>query len=1031
MQVKVITGQSTFYAAKNLLSQIDINQDAKHFVIVPDRFSLQIENMIMDELDITSTFNIEVLGISRLATRILKKLGINGRVVSADENLLITQQAIDNVMGQFKSFKKNSIGFSQEVSKVISQFKSSGLAPDDIKPKTNKQSIKNKYHDLAIIYEEYERLLGSRLDANKLLVLFSNEVMQSPLLKDTYLYLAGFDSFTREMFDCISALAKSSKGLFIALPKATTRKNEHIFENDILTKLIKLCDEENITVEVEEKVAQANKNQSAIFDNLFSASAVSGQSGDYFLPLACQNMTQEVLSVGQIINSYIHSSGRYRDISIACSNLEKYMPTLQREFARLDIPYFADQSTTADKLILSQNIFKLLKVVAGGFSKEALLDFFAAISNKGDSTDTILQTITKFNVHGMAKSLKYLRAYAPEYFAIFDRLLCARTNAEFCACTEEYIRLIEEKYKEQIEQIDNLSQKNMNAQNIDLVFDALESIRQNRASVQTSANEFLSTLKLLLSFNEVSSVPTYVDSVMIGDASRSYFVESKLLFVLGGQELPVTIKDDGLVSDDDISSVHFIREIEPSIKMLNRRNRFKLFNLLTLAQDRLFLTFLSSNDDGKRIEIPNYLNCLCDIFNSKPVRANYLFAADDDHDQAFVQGLASRQNAMLILAGDSQCTPRQRASLQKLFDVDRNRLTLERDRLKTDAKKLFFDKGYTKVTQIETYFSCPFKHFVRYGLKLKDDDAPDMAKFEIGNICHSAAELFVKKYKDNLGKLDDQTIEKFLNDNLDNIVSSLNLKEKIENLDEGKILYEHIKAQCAFILKRICYEQKHSRFRPRYLEKQLEDATLEIEGGGKINLRGKVDRIDTYDQYFRILDYKTGKIHPLIKDLYYGDKLQLFVYQSAIAKMLGLSAGGVYYFDCQYDFGSGEDDVILKGLTKDDGQLMSASDTRLGVNDKSDLIAVELKKGKQDEFKGTGICKTSLSNLQEYAERVASKALGEICQGYIEPKPDENACSSCAYRGICLYSQKGYRKKSRTYERDIESALKGEPNGQV
>ena len=35
---------------------------------------------------------------------------------------------------------------------------------------------------------------------------------------------------------------------------------------------------------------------------------------------------------------------------------------------------------------------------------------------------------------------------------------------------------------------------------------------------------------------------------------------------------------------------------------------------------------------------------------------------------------------------------------------------------------MFFANGFTKATELERYFSCPFLHFVEYGLKLKDKE---------------------------------------------------------------------------------------------------------------------------------------------------------------------------------------------------------------------------------------------------------------------------------------------------------------------
>ena len=144
--------------------------------------------------------------------------------------------------------------------------------------------------------------------------------------------------------------------------------------------------------------------------------------------------------------------------------------------------------------------------------------------------------------------------------------------------------------------------------------------------------------------------------------------------------------------------------------------------------------------------------------------------------------------------------------------------------------------------------------------------------------------------------------------------------------------------------------------------------------------------------------------------------------------MLKLAPGGVFYFDCKFDFDEEEGDAILKGLVPRDDEAISPQDTRLGVQNKSDILGVSMKKQFKDGtiYTGSPLSKLPMTTLQEYATKAASIALGEICEGYIQPKPDEDACSRCEYRGICLYdSESGVRKKTKTIVDDIAKSLKG------
>ena len=101
-------------------------------------------------------------------------------------------------------------------------------------------------------------------------------------------------------------------------------------------------------------------------------------------------------------------------------------------------------------------------------------------------------------------------------------------------------------------------------------------------------------------------------------------------------------------------------------------------------------------------------------------------------------------------------------------------------------------------------------------------------------------------------------------------------------------------SESKIILKNVVFEQKNSKFKPILLEEKILYPLSKEK-----TLTGFVDRVDKVDNYFRIIDYKTGKTDNVKKDLFYGKKLQLFLYANSMKEKLGLDCGGVYYFDCQ------------------------------------------------------------------------------------------------------------------------------------
>ena len=86
----------------------------------------------------------------------------------------------------------------------------------------------------------------------------------------------------------------------------------------------------------------------------------------------------------------------------------------------------------------------------------------------------------------------------------------------------------------------------------------------------------------------------------------------------------------------------------------------------------------------------------------------------------------------------------------------------------------------------------------------------------------------------------------------------------------------------------------NSKFKPTYFEKGFgtNSSLPALVLTDKINLKGKVDRIDFYEDYFRIIDYKTGKCDRSFKELFFGKKVQLEAYIKVVENSLKLKPAG-------------------------------------------------------------------------------------------------------------------------------------------
>lgn len=1001
MKLRTYINSTIYDATKDMVSAID-NSDIhiEHIIIVPDRFSLQMEKITLNLIK-KSLFNVKVMGLTSLANEVFLRLHRKVEVLSSAESLLLTQRAIENVKKDFKTFRKCGINFCYEINKLISQIKSCQLKPLDLNDKADGISGA-KYHDIMLIYDEYQKLLGNRLDANERLSLMINEIKENNIFKNTKFYFAQFDSFTKEGYSLIKTLIECAKEVNVSFANSISIGNDYIYEKDILYKLTEISKNLGIEIDSIVKNSQFDAHKDGIIRGVYSYQPVLVENNGFYSNISAQNINSEVEGLAKLVYYYTTKGYNYSDILVAVNDLGRYHDKIEREFDNYNIPNFIDTSITAEKTLLARTIIDILQYVSHGYQYQDLQNLCSNILiNKSE----LIEIIQHYNIDNKFKYKKYI-AKNFEFDNILEKLENSTCVNEFKFIIDSIVDLLSERLDIvlcKMEERAYLKEKSINEQIKDIIKEILNLIEKYSVN-DINLSEFIKTFKLLLSFKEVSSVPTYVDSVMVGDATDSYFGDCKILIILGCQGLPKVSGDSGILNDHDISLNYINKKIEPTIRMINRRNRFKIFNLLSLPTERLVCFTRAFDDEGKKVEQPAFVDSLNKIFSQNTIRAEDVFTYND---QAIGNSFLIKLGCRKVFINENFHNLTDESALA--LDIrDIKRLTgKEKQENINCAQSLYFNKNKIFVTQLEQYFSCPFKHFITYGLKLKEKETEEFDARDTGNICHAGAELFVKELiSKDFNNLDSINIDEFIEQNFYKIIRQENIEEKLNVVSERNSLIAFFKHQLNVLLSDILKEIKYSSFRPKLLEKQLDSITLGNKF--KVEMSGKADRIDEYDNYFRIIDYKTGKTGSIVKELYYGEKLQLFLYQRVVKKMLNKDPAGVFYFNAKYDYDKAEQDKhLLLGLAENDEEILSLYDNDLSAS--SSIIS--LYKNKDGIIKGSAVAKERLSVYENYAFAIANKAVDEIESGYISPKPHERSCQYCKYNSICGFENTMGRRK--------------------
>ena len=367
----------------------------------------------------------------------------------------------------------------------------------------------------------------------------------------------------------------------------------------------------------------------------------------------------------------------------------------------------------------------------------------------------------------------------------------------------------------------------------------------------------------------------------------------------------------------------------------------------------------------------------------------------------------------------------------------------------------------TSVSKLEQYSACPYKFFLQYALKVSENDKFDVSPLDTGSFMHDVLDKFFKElnnyHVDKDGKLiegkinlqainDESSILSIYNiteEMIEKIVSDI-VEEKLQvgykfaYTNKNQILVQRLKRVIVISLKYIIASLSQSSFEVLATEASFDNnpesrypaITVELDNGEKVQLVGKIDRIDIAQmpdgRYLRIIDYKSSEKNLDMNNVLNGLQLQLLTYVDAACKNEDADPAGALYFNLiepkeikkainYSDPQAIEDEVAknykMKGLVLGDVDIIKAMDANIQTSSK--IIPVALKNdGTISSSKSSTVTRKQFEDLQVYALNLIKEISQEILSGNIELRPyytvtnQTSACNYCPYQSICHFDSK-------------------------
>jgi len=168
--------------------------------------------------------------------------------------------------------------------------------------------------------------------------------------------------------------------------------------------------------------------------------------------------------------------------------------------------------------------------------------------------------------------------------------------------------------------------------------------------------------------------------------------------------------------------------------------------------------------------------------------------------------------------------------------------------------------------------------------------------------------------------------------------------------------------------------------------------------------------------------------------LFYGTKIQLFVYAKAIKENLNKNLFGAFYLPIKNSFTlDGDESYSFSGFFENDAFMVLNCDCRLNdENPKSQLLNVSLKKQKTSgevcvKEKVNILTKEELNAFCEYSQKLVIQTIKDIEQGFISPSPIKDKCTMCEFSKVCSHAKnkKIERQQIFTVKKDLFQNING------
>lgn len=1033
-----------------------VDMGVSPILLVPEQFSFESEKLVLKRLGDSDAQKVSVLSFSRLCDEVeCANGGICGHTLTDADKVILMNKALSHCKDELLRWGRyaSSSGFSRLMIDTISEFKLNAISPDDLRmaaEQTDNTVLKLKLLDTALIYEEYNAVISEKfIDPLDRLTKLYNTLKNYKFFEGKTVFLDSFEGFTGQQYKIIDCILSDAACVIVSLAdNVNDNRPFSLFLNVRRTKqrIKSLADSHGVQIanDIILNHSHYTSNELLALEEFISTNKIdfTGSAEDITV-CACENIYSEAEFVARNIRRIVRETGAsYSDFAIIARDTAPYEDALATACKKNKIGCFIDRRLPLSTLPPTVAVLSVLELTKG-FTTEKILRFYKSGINAVAFEDIVTLenytylwgidgnswlTVWEMNPSGFAACESGMssdeQAQLDKINSVREQMISPivdfchkfKGNASQMACAVvELFKGLDagKKFTElsaQYRKSGDFAFADGMLQAWSKIVQILDSIVMCYGEVPITQKEFYDAFLMSVSLDTVGVIPQMVDEAIFGAADRIRPSRPEYVFIMGANSgvFPATAHNSGLFADNEREKL-----IELGIDIPDKTisyaidEEFLLYSNICCASKGVFISYNNASDDSSFGEPSAFVGEIVKHFKcrflsepttlspeSLPETAEDAFSQLCRSVSKHSEDIATIKAALDGVQGmsDRIDTVMQSAS-RPVFSISPD-----------TALQLFGNKIKMSPTRFDTFNRCKFMFFCRYGLGAQRLQPAEFNAMQRGTLIHYVLQRVIEDYGNNFRSMVGEQVSQIVDELIAQYLGSIQGYKSVET-PHLKYLVSTMSRTLKYVVERLVQEFAQSEFKPVKCELKIgnggdiPEIKIPVCQYGELALTGVVDRLDSWNGYIRIIDYKTGTREFKLPDILFGQNMQMLIYLYALmqSKKYGEKPAGILYMHAARAKNATPSARRMNGLLTCDECLITAMDKE----NKGEYVPRLNTTSVSDSF----ISSEDFNKVFDYIERKLKASGRAIFEGRVAANPidgiDSPACAYCEFASVC------------------------------